>query len=261
MTDQLNVEVSGQGPALVLIHGWGLNGAVWHHIVDTLALHFEVHVVDLPGFGHSNQVPVKTQLSCWVDMIAKQIDKPAIWLGWSLGGLVATQAATRYPQLVSKLVTVASSPKFVADADWHGIKPDVLNMFQSQLKTDFAVTLERFLAIQAMGSESAKQDIKNLKSILQQRPLPNESALKIGLDLLDSVDLREQLTDIKQPFLRMYGRLDSLVSHRAIKAIDQLAPQSEKVVFQKASHAPFISHHQDFIEELLTFTLNKVVDS
>ncbi len=251
MEKRISVEISGKGPALVLIHGWGLNSGVWHQVSDKLAQHFTIYAVDLPGFGQSYQIPVSTDLHDWVDAVIEVVQTPAIWLGWSLGGLVATQAAISYPAQVTQLVTVASSPKFVADEQWLGIKPNVLEMFQSQLKNDFEITLQRFLAIQAMGSETAKQDIRDLHKVLKLRPIPSAEALSIGLALLGSVDLRSQLGEITQPFLRFYGRLDSLVSQRVIKEIDALAPQSEKYIFDKASHAPFISHSDEFVEALL----------
>ena len=49
----VSVERFGQGPDLVLLHGWGMNGAVWHGIVPALASRYRVHLVDLPGFGNS----------------------------------------------------------------------------------------------------------------------------------------------------------------------------------------------------------------
>jgi len=251
--EQIYCEVMGSGPALVLIHGWGLNGAVWQQIVPQLAQHFEVHIVDLPGFGHSHQLPISECLSDWTDAVVARIGKPAIYLGWSLGGLVATQAALRYPQQVIKLVTVASSPKFVECNSWNGIKPEVLALFQEQLNDDFAKTLARFLAIQAMGSESAKADIKALNQMLALRPMPSSQALKVGLTLLETVDLRQQLKSINVPFLRIYGRLDSLVGHRMVKQIDNLAPQSQSVVLAKSSHAPFISHPQQFLLSVVDF--------
>jgi len=237
----------------VLIHGWGLNGLVWQQLLPELEQHFEVHVVDLPGFGLSQHINATVQLQGWVDSVIAVIGKPAIWLGWSLGGLVATQAALSYPKQVTQLITVASSPKFALADQWPGIKADVLSLFQQQLQQDFTKTLERFLAIQAMGSESAKQDINDLKKILKSRPLPCALALKIGLDLLDNVDLRDSLVDIEVPFLRIYGRLDSLVPQRSIKLVDVLAPQSQGVTLSQASHAPFISHKTEFLQHVLDF--------
>ena len=49
----VSVERFGQGPDLVLLHGWGMNGAVWHGIAQELAAHYRLHLVDLPGFGNS----------------------------------------------------------------------------------------------------------------------------------------------------------------------------------------------------------------
>jgi pimeloyl-[acyl-carrier protein] methyl ester esterase len=249
----LHVEVFGQGEAIVLIHGWGLNAGVWHQVAERLARDYRVYAVDLPGFGFSRQLTISEDLNDWVKLVVAAIPEPAVWLGWSLGGLVATQAALSFPQRVTKLITVASSPQFVAQGKWPGISPDVLATFEQQLEHDFAVTLDRFLAIQAMGSASARQDIKALHQVLKQRPLPDPQALKVGLKLLATVDLRADLSSLSQPLLRLYGRLDSLVNARAVKQIDLLVPSSQKFVFAKASHAPFISDLAHFIEQVSDF--------
>lgn len=248
----LHVEKIGQGPALVLVHGWGLNSGVWAQVQVTLAKNFTLYCVDLPGFGHSEQ-RVDSDIKAWAKVVSQAIEAPAVWLGWSLGGLVATQAALDYPQQVRGLITVASSPRFSDDEQWPGIKPEVMTMFTKQLATDFALTLERFLAIQAMGSDSAKHDIKALKAVLDERPLPQQQSLHDGLSLLNDVDLRELIKNIEQPFLRVYGRLDSLVPSKVISLVDELSPKSEKVIFKKASHAPFISHSDEFIAVIKDF--------
>ena len=53
MSTKLHWQSFGQGPDLVLLHGWGMNGAVWQQTVESLQPYFRVHVVDLPGYGHS----------------------------------------------------------------------------------------------------------------------------------------------------------------------------------------------------------------
>lgn len=249
----LHVEMTGTGQAIVLVHGWGMNAGVWHQLVELLAQDYRVYTVDLAGFGFSHQHPVSNDIADWAAQVVTVIPEPAVWVGWSLGGLVATQAALDFPDRVIKLITVASSPKFVADDNWHGISPQVLSSFEQQLNKDFAVTLERFLAIQAMGSASARQDIKALHEVLKQRPMPSSHALKIGLLLLSSVDLRQQLPLLSQPLLRIYGRLDSLVGARAVKAIDLIVPSSEKRMLHQASHAPFISHLDEFTLQIKDF--------
>ena len=49
----MHIETVGQGPDLVLIHGWALHGGVFAPLVARLSGRFRLHLVDLPGHGHS----------------------------------------------------------------------------------------------------------------------------------------------------------------------------------------------------------------
>lgn len=252
MTTSLYWQSFGQGPDLVLLHGWGMNGAVWQQTAENLSEHFSVHVVDLPGYGHSNAVSA-LNLESIVEEVLEDAPKQAIWLGWSLGGLVATHAALNHKERVSKLVTVASSPKFAAAKPWRGIQPNVLTMFTQQLVEDFQLTVERFMALQAMGSPSARQDVKQLKQAVLSRPLPNQEVLLAGLDILAGVDLREQLANIDIPFLRVYGRLDGLVPIKVSKDMAHWSPASISHTFEQSSHAPFMTELDEFCEKITEF--------
>ncbi|WP_115717061.1 pimeloyl-ACP methyl ester esterase BioH [Gallaecimonas mangrovi] len=230
-------------PSLVMLHGWGVNGAVFSSLtpfLDGIAL----SVVDLPGFGDAAAEPGHDHIDSLAQAVAERVPEDAIWLGWSLGGLVATQAALKGYGRPRGLVTVASSPAFVADANWPGIKPMVLKQFAGALQGDIQQVIDRFLAIQAMGAPSAKADIKLLREQVAERPLPNIDALAGGLQILADTDLRGELANITLPFLRLYGRLDALVPAKQVPLVDKLAPQSQSLVVDHSSHAPFISHPQ-----------------
>ena len=252
MTASLYWQSEGEGLDLVLIHGWGMNGAVWQQTVDALAPYFRVHVVDLPGYGYSAESHGES-LQDIAEKVLEEAPKSAIWVGWSLGGLVATYIALNFPDRVTKLVTVSSSPKFAAEKPWRGIQPDVLAAFTEDLAQDFKTTVDRFMALQAMGSPTAMKDIKMLKQAVLSRPEPNPDSLMVGLELLAKIDLRSQLCDITMPFLRLYGRLDGLVPVKVAKDIDILHPDSEQFIFRKSSHAPFMTELDDFCAQLLLF--------
>lgn len=244
-------QTTGEGKFhLVLLHGWGLNAQVWDCIAAELASHFTLHLVDLPGYGRSRGFGA-LNLNEMTDIVLAHAPQKAIWLGWSLGGLVASQAALRAPERISALVTVASSPCFSAQEEWPGIKPDVLSGFQQQLSENFQRTVERFLALQTLGTETARQDARALKSAVLALPMPDTTVLNSGLEMLKTVDLRSQLASLTMPFLRMYGRLDGLVPRKIVPLLDAQWPASESVVFAKAAHAPFISHPAEFCEVLL----------
>jgi len=238
---------------LVLLHGWGLNAEVWNNIREELASQFTLHLVDLPGFGRSHGYGALT-LEEMASEVLEQAPQNAIWLGWSLGGLVASQIALAHPDRVQALVTVASSPCFSARDGWPGIKPEVLAGFQQQLSDDFQRTVERFLALQTMGTESARQDARLLKSTVLALPMPEVSVLNGGLEILKTVDLRESLAALTLPHLRIYGYLDGLVPRRIVPLLDEQWPRSESLIVGKAAHAPFISHPEEFCAALVALS-------
>ncbi len=252
---------------LVLLHGWGLNSGVWQPLIAQLSSQltnqFQIITIDLPGFGQNNQLTVEPySLENICHHIDKIIQQPAIYLGWSLGGLVATQIALSYPEKVLGLITVASSPLFVEQseidskvASWPGIKPCVLGGFHQQLSKDTAKTIKEFLKIQAMGSPHIRQDVKQITNLVMELPLPNKSALNDSLALLASTDFRQQLTSILSPFLRLYGGNDSLVPKSITDTVALLAPNSNQHIFPHASHAPFISHLNDFSKVLSSWLI------
>jgi pimeloyl-[acyl-carrier protein] methyl ester esterase len=244
-------QTKGEGDThLVLLHGWGLNAQVWDCITAELSSHFTLHLVDLPGYGRSRGFGAQT-LAQMAQCVLAQAPERAIWLGWSLGGLVASQVALQAPERVGALVTVASSPCFSAREAWPGIKPEVLAGFQHQLSEDFQRTVERFLALQTMGSDTARQDARLLKSAVLSLDMPSTEVLNGGLEILKTVDLREELQNLSLPFLRLYGHLDGLVPRKIVPLLDEMWPASESIIFPKAAHAPFVSHPEAFCDALL----------
>ncbi|MCT4705015.1 pimeloyl-ACP methyl ester esterase BioH [Enterobacteriaceae bacterium H16N7] len=251
-------QTKGEGKVdLVLLHGWGLNAEVWHYIVEELGSQFRLHLVDLPGYGRSQGFGALT-LEEMAELVLAQAPQQAIWLGWSLGGLVASRVALGHPERVRGLITVASSPCFTAHGEWPGIKPDVLAGFQRQLSEDFQRTVERFLALQTLGTETARQDARQLKAVVLEQPMPEVDVLNGGLEILKTVDLREEMDKLTVPLLRLYGYLDGLVPRKIAGLLDERYPQSDSAIFPKAAHAPFISHPAEFCEQIYQFA--KLVD-
>lgn len=253
---------------LVFLHGWGLNSAVWQPFINSLAEEFtnkfQIITLDLPGFGLNHHKKINPySLENIVEQVKNTINQPAIYVGWSLGGLVATEMTLTNPEKVLALITVASSPHFIEEPKrsapptyWPGIKPNVLTAFHQQLKEDTQKTIAGFLKIQAMGSPHIRQDIKQITHLVMQHDMPSKETLDESLSLLETSDHREKLLSIQQPFLRLYGNNDSLVPKGVIELIAKLAHQSEQHIFAQASHAPFISHLDDFTKVLSSWLLS-----
>lgn len=258
MVDQVWREVSGTGADIVVLHGWGLNANIWTPISDALSKQGRLTRLDLPGYGESpwpQGEAITFNRLCELTLAA--LPEKCHLLGWSLGGLVATQLALQAPERFHSLTTVASSPYFpAAEPDWPGIEPAILNQFGKQLSKDFRRTVERFLALQSLGSPHAKADVKAIKEWLFSKPMASVEVLDAGLDMLAQVDLRSQLKHITLPFLRIYGRLDALVPASVAAQVTQLAPHSESYIAAHCSHAPFISDPEGFLAAWSDFFTN-----
>lgn len=237
----MHIESTGSGPPLVLLHGWALHGGVFAPLTQRLADRYTLHLVDLPGHGYSRDAGVPLALDAAVDAILARTP-PAPWLAWSLGGLFALHAASRSPR-VQGLAMVAATPRFVRGADWpHAVEAAVFAQFGDDLRNDYAGTLERFLALDTMGSEHARSELRALKSALYARGEPTHGALQDGLRLLEESDLRDVLPTLAVPSLWLAGRRDLLVPTAAMRAAVAATPRAEFIEIAGGGHAPFLGH-------------------
>ena len=250
MSGSLYVDVVGKGPPLVLLHGWAMHGGIFAPLVERLRDRYTLHVVDLPGHGNSRDCDVPLQLQSCVDAVAAVVPA-APWCGWSLGGLIALHAAATRPARVPALAMLCASPRFVRGDDWkYGVSAEIFRDFAAGLRSDYRGTLDRFVALEAFGSEHAKEEIRTLRDGLFERCEPAASVLAEGLELLETSDLRDALPGLQVPSLWLAGRRDRLVDPRAMRDAAELAPGSTLHVVEHAGHAPFLTHADDVATHL-----------
>ena len=229
-------------PVLALVHGWGMNARVFDSLAALLAADFEVRALDLPGHGGRAALAHNT-LQDWADDLARQLPEGATLLGWSLGGQVAMRAALDHPHKVARLVLLASTPKFVAAADWErGMAPADLQDFGEALLADPQATLLRFLSLQTRGMPGQKTLLLQLRQTLLAAPAARSEALAGGLAILRDTDLRDELSRLTQPTLVLHGALDTLTPPAAGAWLAETLPVAQHVELSRAAHAPHLSH-------------------
>lgn len=97
---------------VILLSGWGLNSKIWFFIIKKLRFFFKFYLIDLPGIGVNKSLkPMKIEQI--IDILHEKLPKQSLWIGWSIGGIIASQFALLYPQDVLAVFTVASSPCFI----------------------------------------------------------------------------------------------------------------------------------------------------
>jgi len=246
----LYIETRGQGPDLVLLHGWGLNLRVWDGLAILLEKRFRIITVDLPGHGRSEWNPkarTPAEQAWQVHATLESLSDRYSLLGWSLGGQIALDLAAAMPGSVERLVLVAATPRFAASADWpHGMPATALERMATQLKTNYKRTVSDFLELQVRGSTDAERVLADLQASLFQHGEAHPKALVTGLTTLESSDLRPMLPLVRAPTLVIAGQYDRVTLPAASNALAEALPDARYIEIRRAAHAPFLSHTAEF---------------
>ncbi|MEM9304737.1 MAG: pimeloyl-ACP methyl ester esterase BioH [Pseudomonadota bacterium] len=231
-----------------LVHGWGMHSGLWGDWIERLP---EPVALDLPGHGQRPRGEALASLGDVADDFVTAVGEPAVWIGWSLGGLVALRAALDYPKDVLGLVLISSSPCFVRRDDWpYGMDASVFDEFAEGLETDFDRTLNRFTALEVHGSTTARQDLATIRRRVDRYEPPARNTLRDGLALLKGSDLRPELDQLEMPTLIIGGSRDRLASPRALMATGELLSGPPVEIIPGAGHAPFLEHADEVLRHV-----------
>lgn len=237
-------------PDLALIHGWGLGSAVWEPILEPLAEHARLHLIDLPGYGNTPEKhDTGTDFEQTARSIAAALPDGTALCGWSLGGLLAMQAALLAPSRVGKLILVGATPSFTQRDGWPDAQPaGLLDAFSQALAGgDARAALQRFVALLNRGDAQARPIGREIVRRTLSGDLPRTASLSAGLGWLGTVDLRARIDAIDIPVLLIHGECDPLMPLPAARRLAGRLPQARLEIFPDAAHAPFYSAPERFV--------------
>lgn len=248
---RLHVDTLGAGPELVFVHGWSMHGEVCHGLAERLATRFRIHVPDLPGHGRSRgeRLPELPELA---RSLAEMFPQAVYLCGWSLGALVAMRWALDRPGGLRRVALIAATPRFSAGEGWSaGSALGDLAAFARALHNDYRGTLDRFIALQAMGSPAPRQVVAHFRRRLAHAAAPDPEALDAGLHLLATTDLRAEMGRLDLPTLILHGERDAVVPRAAGEWLAGALPNGCLTVIPAAGHGPFVSHEAECAAALL----------
>lgn len=223
----------GSGKNLVLLHGWGFSSAIFTDFIKQHKNKYCISAIDLPGHGKSSDV--SDGIDKWADEIIKILPKNPILLGWSLGGLLAIKIAQKIN--ISKLILVASTPKFIMDENWEfGINANNFNTFTHNLKNNYSKTLKRFISLQ----HNDKSQIKTLSQTIDKFPATKKS-LNQGLNILLNTNLTKEIKRLNCNTKVILGKYDTLVPY---EIENWYAKNNIESKILNTGHLPFL--HKEF---------------
>lgn len=236
-----------QGNAeLVLLHGWGASSDCWRSALPQLRQHFNVTLIDLPGHGRSQSHRVSSVDEFIADIMAHAPAR-AIYLGWSLGGMIVARIAALFPERVSALITVAANASFIQREGWLDAMPvatyeDFVERFASNPKRG----LRRFDALQGALTPSALGE--------------TETQLQL-LGWLSELDNRDTVSSLGMPVMALFGADDALVPGGAAQALASLNSSVEICELKNSGHLPFITEPVAVWQAVLEFCRRHAVQS
>lgn len=269
---KIHYVVQGDGPSIVLIHGFGASAFHWRYNIPELAKKYKVYAVDLLGFGWSEKALIDYDAIVWKDQVVDFIDEvvkePAVVVGNSLGGFTALAAAASLPEKVVGVVLLNSAGQF-GDAN---LKPNESedNPFEKfilkPLKDVFQRVVLGFLFWQAKQPariesvlKSVYIDSANVDDYLVEsitHPASDPKAGEVYYRLMSrfmsnqkKYTLDSLLSKLSCPLLLVWGDLDPWVGPAKAMKIKEFYPNTSVVNLQ-AGHCP-----HDEVPELVNTAL------
>lgn len=232
---------------IILLHGWATRASVWNQTKNYLADRFQIWTPDLPLPDSS-----MSYKELIIDYMDKEGIKEAIFIGWSLGSLVAIELATTVPQRIKALALVNGTSKFSTDEtkNW-GIPPVIVKRMKKRLKVEPEKTIVDFFQLMFSSEEIRKSlDTQVIHDHLRKdKPWEIGEGL-IGLDYLLETDLRDKLDSIEQPVLILHGDEDEICPVEGAYYLNDHIKDSKLVIFQKSGHIPFLTQEGAFNAQL-----------
>lgn len=241
---------AGDGPAIILLHGLGLDATFWTLLIPVLSRTHRVSAVDMLGFGRSDKPPLEYSVETFVEVLegfmrAAGISKATL-VGLSLGGWIAAEFAAQHPESVDRLVLVNSA----------GMRPP-------------APLPSSALALLNPGSLADERNL--LKFIFYNQEMVTDAVVELYFKkrmrsgdgytvarMLHSMQTRdewlnERLARVRAPALVVWGRNDQLIPLAMGEELARRLPGSQLAVIDDCGHLPPAEKPAEFAQAVIEF--------
>jgi pimeloyl-ACP methyl ester carboxylesterase len=250
---QIAYERAGEGPPLVLLHGYVGDGAgSWRRQLRELSDEFTVVAWDAPGAGRSSDPPESFRIADYADTLARFVEtlglaRPHV-VGLSFGGILALELQRRHPRIARSLVLAS------ATAGWAGsLAPEVTEERLRQAVDLADLPSDQFVETLAptMFSDSAPADLVDrfVESMRGFHPSGFRTMARSSAE----ADLRDALPGVDVPTLLIYGERDERAPLEVADHIHAAIPHSRLVLLPGVGHLCNLEAPGEFNSELRSF--------
>ncbi|WP_243467432.1 alpha/beta fold hydrolase [Acetivibrio straminisolvens] len=236
---------------LVMLPGWSMDSSVWKPVAPVLSEYFQLVFCE---WHDINTMEGYTERVC--KLIEKEKGNLCL-LGWSLGSLLAVDAAVRYKARVEKLVLVGGTARFTRDKEtgyfcgWH---KSAVKKMKEAVKVDREKAMDSFYSSLFSSKEQESKEYVALFKADIDANTASFKELEAGLDYLLAADMRMQLESIKADTLIIHGEMDAICSKEAALYMAQrMKDKAQVFIMEGIGHVPFYSLPEEFTRLILEF--------
>lgn len=253
--------VAGKGHPLLLIHGFGASIGHWQKNIHVLAdAGYQVFALDLLGFGASDKAALNYTLELWQSQIkdfwTEHINQPTVFVGNSIGALLALMLVTNHPEIASGgiLINCAGGLNH-RPGDLNPILGSVMQLFAKLVSSPIT---GKFIFNNIRRKSQIRRTLyqvycdrqtvtEELVEMLYQ-PSCEPGAQKVFASVLTAPagqSPRELLTNLKHPLLVIWGEKDPWTPVAGAKIYQELAENNADVNFQVIANAGHCPHDEN----------------
>ena len=256
----LNVRVSGDGPPLMVLHGFTGSIKTWDDLQSRIGARCMMIAVDLPGHGMSTS-PLRAgrydldRLSDDLERVMDsiQIDRAGI-LGYSMGGRAALRMALNKPERVAGLILESASPGIESDAEREARRRSDNELAEFIEREGMEAFVSRWETLSLWETQQSLR-VEVREALRRQRlagsPAGFAGSLRgAGQGAGESVAPR--LKDIEAPSLLIAGELDRKYT-QIMRAMHAAMSDSRMVIVKGAGHAVHLERPEEFAAAVRDF--------
>jgi len=264
--ERVHVAVSGEGPPIVMLHGWTASHLEWAPLLPALARRHKVYRWDARGHGgHALTRPTRPTVERMARDLKNLLDHYRLdevtAVGHSMGALTLWEYIRHHgTRRLGRLCLIDQSPCLVTDDEWSlGIYGDFdeerSRAFVADLHDDFAEAVLR-LAAHGLNSRArhsygrnARAWQKSRKDLKRLDPVP----LIETWQSLTKADYRDVLDKIDIPTLLVFGGESNFYHLETARYLAQRMPRAKLQVYEGTDHSPHQWQRERFLQDLIQF--------
>lgn len=249
----------GEGKPVLLIHGFGSTLHTWEKIKPELLDNgFRAISLDLPGFGLTDYPSEDTRVprDVYFEYMAKFVTAMQLndlhVVGNSMGGWIAWEMASQYPEAIDKLVLIDAAGYDIEETNAKAIKNSGRKIFKRFAKTGIAKWLVKSMVKQSYGDKKKVTDeLVDFYYSMANREGNIASSMYLAQNIVEPES--EKIKHIKNETLILWGSKDKLINVRDAAKFSKDLENDEVIIYQGVGHTPMEENHEQCAVDMVRF--------